>query len=202
MKQRKLAGVAVVGTAVMAVLLGCGASPDPAPRAASPDVVTVETGPAETKEYAGSVSLVKFYGSLDELWVDTDLSVRGVAGGSTIEELGHMPFTVTEFFVEDSSDSAFIGQKIAIRQTGSTEFLAEGTTDILVKGEEYLLMLWVFRFEHDGPQYRVQYYITGGQGAWRLTGDDSAEAIFPNYGDKAPLSLDRADIAQVLKQPK
>ncbi|MDR1633602.1 MAG: hypothetical protein LBS27_01485 [Bifidobacteriaceae bacterium] len=186
-----MAGVVVAGAFVLAAVAGCGAADGSAP-AVSPSVLdgtpSAEAGggSTETQEYlGGSVSLVKDYTSFDELWVDTEVSVRGVAGQSRVEVVGKMPFTVTDFLVEASSDPAVAGETIGVRQTGAVDFRVEGLADLLVEGGEYLLMVYAFHMERDGPQLGNQYHITGGQAVWVLAdGGGSATPIFPGEADE------------------
>ncbi|MDR0432082.1 MAG: hypothetical protein LBH48_02050, partial [Bifidobacteriaceae bacterium] len=115
-----------------------------------------------------------------------------------VEILGEMPFTVTDFLVEASSDPSMVGSTITIRQTGRVDFLVEGLTDRLVEGKEYLLMVYVFRMEPDGPQIGNQYCISGERAAWEFTSGETAVAIFPDDSEGIPLELGPDQAAQVL----
>jgi hypothetical protein len=76
--------------------------------------------------------------------------------------------------------------------------LVEGLTDLLVEGKEYLLMVYVFRMEPDGPQIGNQYSIAGERAAWVFTGGETAVAIFPDDSEGIPLELSPDQTAQVL----
>jgi hypothetical protein len=158
-----------------------------------------DQGATPRQDNGGTVSLIRTYSSFEELWADSVLAVRGVAGSATIEVIEGLPFTLTQLTVTESSDPSAVGTQITIMQTGSTEYPVSGLEDLLIEGEEYLLMLWQFGFAVDEP-IPNQYIVTGAQAAWMFTADGQAVPIFPDNGDGAEICrvLNTDDVTQVL----
>jgi hypothetical protein len=152
----KLAAIGFVGVAV-AVLMGCSSE------------IPGDSRTESTLEYKGSVSLVETFTSLEEVMAASDLSARGVAGDAHVVVLHDIPFTITDFTVNASSDESMVGRTITIRQTGAVDYRIEGVTDILRPGQEYLLLVKAFEIT-PGQVLDNQYVITGEQGGWEIEG--------------------------------
>ena len=166
--------------------------------ACSPDHSPAPTASETSPHYRGSVSLAVSYNSVEQVKAASTLTVRGIALTSHVEMLSDMPFTVTDLTVTGCDDLALVGTHIAVRQTGSTDYLFEGVTRLLEPGHDYLLMLSPFQLDPAGPQVGGQYVITGEQGGWEMTAD-GADPIFLGNPDLAkPLTTD--DVADLLQQ--
>jgi len=164
----------IIVIALASLVVGCSAHTG----------LTATSGPgSQTPVYHGSVSLVKSYRSVAELETDADLLVDGVAGASRVEILYEVPFTITELHVTASSDASFVGRTISIRQTGSTDWLIEGVTDLLQPTERYVLFVSSY-ITNGGARSSAQYVITGEQGGWIVT----QRGILPIFDGTAALS--------------
>lgn len=157
--------------------------------------------PEAPEERHVSATRTKTYSSQDELIKDSALIVIGVAESQTVaRDLDpDLDFTITQFNVLRTIKGT-PARTIMVRQTGS---VAQGApTEILTKGEEYLLYLTPSNLP---GKLASQYYVTGLNAGIYQKQDPSAadrtsqsnldsDVIYtradPDPADHLPMSID------------
>lgn len=165
----------VIGLSVVTALVGCGDSePESARESARIGASSTEDGNFSSPTTIISLDREKGYETLQELWLDSELLVRGVAGGSQPKptkegELG-FPTTIVDFRVSElltsmpAAPQLGSGETIAIHQVGGVDQPLEDMIPIMKEGSEYVL--FVDRLEYAPGEPTGDYVITGAAGAY------------------------------------
>lgn len=172
--------MAIVATVLMIGLGACAASE-----------ATVGTAP-EYEHF--DFSLVKEYGSLEELATDTSLVVRGAP--VSVERIEHegIPYQLVTFEPAKVIEGEDPGESIIVRQLYG---LVDGLAVPMQAGREYLLFLRPFEFvpgEDTG-----QWYVVG-PGQWVQEGDQFILAVDESHLGGIPATLEAEQADTVLEE--
>lgn len=176
--------IAPVGLVALALITGCSSNGS-------------ETR-TESKQVIHAL-VERDYKSVAELERDSTLQVRVTAGASKVRKLNDVPFTITDVKVNEVLGGKMSAKTLSVQQLGSHQVESPGTSQLLAKGQDYLLFLEPY---HLVPGDNTGLYIiTGDQGIYSHSSKSGKYEFAGVSHSSVPKTLGSKDIASIRQTP-